>query len=192
RSVLFNNLSLDLDEVDIILSSTGSPVHIVNASQVKEALKKRRNRPMFFIDIAVPRDIDPAINDLDNAYLYDIDDLQGVVETNIKERGKEAAAAEEIIGVEIEQFHKWLRTLDVTPTIVALRNKLEEIKTAEIERLLNGQEDLSEKQKKAVVSAANAMLNKILHLPTSNLKKMADTVEGDLYIDSTRKLFDLD
>jgi glutamyl-tRNA reductase len=192
RSVLFDNLSLDLDEVDIILSSTGSPVHIINASQVKEALKKRRNRPMFFIDIAVPRDIDPAINDLDNAYLYDIDDLQGVVEVNIKERGKEAAAAEEIIGVEIGQFHKWLRTLDVTPTIVALRNKLEEIKTAEIERLLNGQKDLSEKHKKAVVSAANAMINKILHLPTSNLKKMADTVEGDLYIDSTRKLFDLD
>lgn len=192
RSILFENLSLDLGEVDIILSSTGSPVHIISAAQVKEALKKRRNRPMFFIDIAVPRDIDPAINDLDNAYLYDIDDIQGVVETNKKEREKEAAAAEVIIGAEIEQFHKWLRTLDVTPTIVALREKLEEIKKGEIERLLNGQEDLSEKQRKAVISSVNAMINKILHMPTSNLKKMADTVEGDLYIDSTRKLFDLD
>lgn len=192
KALLFENIDLDLDEVDIILSSTGSPVHIISAAQVKQALKKRRNSPMFFIDIAVPRDIDPEINNLDNAYLYDIDNLQGVVESNIKERAKEATAAEEIIGAEIGQFHKWLRTLDITPTIISLREKLEGIRRQEVDKLLGNLEELSDKQKKVIESATNAMINKVLHLPISNLKKMADTAEGDLHIDSARKLFDLD
>lgn len=192
KALLFENIDLDLDEVDIILSSTGSPVHIISAAQVKKALKKRRNSPMFFIDIAVPRDIDPEINNLDNAYLYDIDNLQGVVESNIKERAKEATAAEEIIGTEIGQFHKWLRTLDITPTIISLREKLEGIRRQEVDKLLGNLEELSDKQKKVIESATNAMINKVLHLPISNLKKMADTAEGDLHIDSARKLFDLD
>ena len=192
KALLFENIELDLDKVDIILSSTGSPVHIINAAQVKKALKKRRNRPMFFIDIAVPRDIDPEINNLDNAYLYDIDNLQGVVQSNMKERAKEATAAEAIIAVEIDQFHKWLRTLDITPTIVSLRGKLEGIRRQEMDKLLANLGDLSDKQKKVIESATNAMINKVLHMPISNLKKMADTAEGDLHIDSARKLFDLD
>lgn len=192
RAVLFENLSLDIDEVDIILSSTGSPTHIINASQVKSALRKRKNRPMFFIDIAVPRDIDPEINNLDNAYLYDIDDIQGVVEANKKEREKEAALADDIIREEIMQFHSWLKTLHITPTIVSLKKKIEDIRKNEIEKLLSGIGDISEKQKKAIESATNAMMNKILHPPITNLKKMAETTEGDLYIDSARKLFDLD
>ena len=147
---------------------------------------------MFFIDIAVPRDIDPEINNLDNAYLYDIDNLQGVVESNIKERAKEATAAEEIIAGEIGQFHKWLRTLDITPTIVSLREKLEGIRRQEVDKLLSNLGELSDKQKKVIESATNAMINKVLHMPISNLKKMADTAEGDLHIDSARKLFDLD
>ena len=191
--MLFDNLYLDLDEVDIILSSTGSPNYIIHAQQVTEALHKRRNRPMFFIDIAVPRDIDPGINDLDNAYLYDIDDLQGVVETNKKEREKEAAAAEIIIDGEIGRFHSWLRTLDVTPTIISIREKVESVRKIELEKLMsNLGEKLSDKEKKAIESATAAMINKILHMPISNLKKMADTAEGDLHLDSARKLFDLD
>ena len=193
RAVLFDNLYLDLDEVDIILSSTGSPNYIIHAQQVTEALHKRRNRPMFFIDIAVPRDIDPGINDLDNAYLYDIDDLQGVVEANKKEREKEAAAAEVIIDGEIGRFHSWLRTLDVTPTIISIREKVESVRKIELEKLMsNLGEKLSDKEKKAIESATAAMINKILHMPISNLKKMADTAEGDLHLDSARKLFDLD
>lgn len=192
RALLFENVYLDLDEVDIILSSTGSPVPIINAAQVSEALHKRRNRPMFFIDIAVPRDIDPAINKLDNAYLYDIDDLQGVVESNKKEREKEAAAAEKIIEVEIGRFYAWLRTLDVTPTIVSLREKLNEVRVTEAQKLFGRLNGLSEADRKAIESAMTAMINKILHMPVSNLKKMADTAEGDLYVDSARKLFDLD
>jgi len=192
RALLFENVYLDLDEVDIILSSTGSPIPIINAVQVSEALHKRRNRPMFFIDIAVPRDIDPAINKLDNAYLYDIDDLQGVVESNKKEREKEATAAEKIIEAEIGQFHAWLRTLDVTPTIVSLRKKFNEVRAIEVEKLLGRLGDLSENDRKAIESATTAMINKILHMPVSNLKRMADTAEGDLYVDSARKLFDLE
>lgn len=192
HAVLFENIYLDLDEVDIILSSTGSPVHIINASQVKEALSKRRNSPMFFIDIAVPRDIDPEINNLDNAYLYDIDDLQGIVEANMKERQKEAAVADTIIEGEITQFHKWLKTLDVTPTIVSLREKLEAIRTSELEKLLTNIGDLQSSQMKAIEKSTSAMINKILHMPISNLKKMADTNEGDLYVDAVRKLYNID
>ncbi len=192
RTVLFDNIYLDLGEVDIILSSTGSPSFIVNAAQVKEALHKRRNAPMFFIDIAVPRDIDPEINNIDNAYLYDIDDLQGVVNANKKEREKEATAAEEIIESEISQFHSWLKTLDVTPTIVSLREKLETLRAYELEKMMANAAGLSEAQKKAIETATIAMINKILHAPISNLKKMADSAEGDLYVDATRKLFDLD
>lgn len=192
RALLFENVYLDLDEVDIILSSTGSPLPIINARQVSEALHKRRNRPMFFIDIAVPRDIDPDINKLDNAYLYDIDDLQGVVESNKKEREKEAAAAEKIIEAEIGQFHAWLKTLDVTPTIISLREKFNKVRALEMEKLLGKLNGLSENDRKAIESATAAMINKILHMPVSNLKKMSDTAEGDLYVDSARKLFDLD
>lgn len=191
-SVLFENIYLDLDEVDIILSSTGSPNYIINADQVKEALNKRRNRPMFFIDIAVPRDIDPRVNDIDNAYLYDIDDLQGIVDANRKGREKEAAAAQVIIEGEISQFHRWLKTLDVTPTIVKLREKLDEIRTSELEKLLSNVSGLSTDQMKAIEKSTSAMINKILHLPICNLKKMADTSEGDLYVDAVRKLYDID
>ena len=192
QAVLFENIYLNLDEVDIILSSTGSPTHIINATQVKEALAKRRNSPMFFIDIAVPRDIDPDINDLDNAYLYDIDDLQGVVEANKKEREKEAAAANAIIEGEITQFHRWLKTLDVMPTIVSLREKMEEIRTLELEKLLANMGDLPSAQMKVIEKSTAAMINKILHMPISNLKKMADTSEGDLYVDAVRKLYNID
>ncbi|MBE9504221.1 MAG: glutamyl-tRNA reductase [Proteobacteria bacterium] len=191
RSVLFENIYLDLDEVDIILSSTGSPNYIINAEQVKEALTKRRNKPMFFIDIAVPRDMDPRINDIDNAYLYDIDDIQGVVDANKKEREKEAAAASLIIESEITQFHKWLKTLDVTPTIVSLREKLEQIRFCELEKL-SAINNLSSVQMSAIEKATASMINKILHIPISNLKKMADTAEGDLYVDAVRKLYDID
>jgi len=192
KTILFENLALDLDKVDIILSSTGSPNYIIHASQVKAALKARKNRSMFFIDIAVPRDIDPEINDISNAYLYDIDDLQGVIEANKKEREKEAELAEGIVGGEVSQLYSWLKTLDITPTIVSLREKLEKIRVSELEKLMNNLGDISAAQRKAIEAASSAMINKVLHSPTSNLKKMADTAEGDLYLDSARKLFDLD
>ena len=191
RSVLFENIYLDLDEVDIILSSTGSPNYIIKAEQVKAALTKRRNSPMFFIDIAVPRDMDPRINDIDNAYLYDIDDIQGVVDANKKEREKEVVAADLIIEGEITQFHKWLKTLDVTPTIVSLREKLEQIRASELEKL-SAVSDLSGVQMSAIEKVTASMINKILHMPISNLKKMADTAEGDLYVDAVRKLYNID
>ena len=191
RSVLFENIYLDLDEVDIILSSTGSPNYIIKAEQVKAALTKRRNSPMFFIDIAVPRDMDPRINDIDNAYLYDIDDIQGVVDANKKEREKEVVAADLIIEGEITQFHKWLKTLDVTPTIVSLREKLQQIRASELEKL-SAVSDLSGVQMSAIEKVTASMINKILHMPISNLKKLADTAEGDLYVDAVRKLYNID
>ena len=122
-TVGWEELAEELGRVDIIVSSTGSPEPILSAEQVKQRMRARRNRPLFFIDIAVPRDIDPEVNRIDNVYLYNIDDLQGIVEINQVERLKEATRAEHIIAAEALKFDGWLRTLEVVPTIVSLRKK---------------------------------------------------------------------
>ncbi len=146
---------------------------------------------MFLIDIAVPRDIDPLANKIDNIYLYDVDDLQGVVQANLKERHKEAAKAEAIINAEIIQFQRWMSTLEVKPTIVALRKRLEEVRQAELQKTFANLNGLGEKERKAVEAMTNAIINKILHHPTSVLKSSQDGTDGDLYIDAVRQLFDL-
>jgi glutamyl-tRNA reductase len=146
---------------------------------------------MFLIDIAVPRDIDPKVNKLDNMYLYDVDDLQGVVQANLKERKKEAGKAEVIIEQEIGQFHQWLANLEVKPTIIALRQKLEEIRRQELEKTFGNLKDLSSKQRKSIEAMAGAIINKILHQPTSLLKRTQDDTSGEDYVDAVRALFDL-
>jgi glutamyl-tRNA reductase len=146
---------------------------------------------MFFIDIAVPRDIDPKVNDVDNVYLYDVDDLQEVVQANLKERHKEAKKAEAIIDQEIHQFHQWLSCLDVVPTIVALREKFDEIRQAEVEKTLSNLKDLGKKERKAIEAMAAAIVNKALHAPITVLKKTQNGAEGDNYVEAVRTLFDL-
>jgi glutamyl-tRNA reductase len=158
---------------------------------MEEVLKRRKNRPMFLIDIAVPRDIDPKVNDLDNAYLYDVDDLQGVVQANLKERKKEAGKAEAIVEQEIGQFYQWLGNLEVKPTIIALRRKLEEIRNQETEKTFSNLKDLSSKQRKSIEAMANAIINKILHQPTAILKNTQNDTSGEDYVDTVRVLFDL-
>ncbi len=146
---------------------------------------------MFLIDIAVPRDIDPAANKLDSIYLYDVDDLQGVVQANLKERQKEAEKAELIINDEVKQFQTWLGTLEVKPTIVALRRKMDTIRQAEMEKTLANLGHLNDKERKAVAAMSSAIVNKILHQPTSILKQASGNGNGSLYVDTIRTLFDL-
>ncbi len=143
KAVPFEYFVDHLAEVDIVMTSTGAPNFILGQRQMEEVLKRRKNRPMFLIDIAVPRDIDPKVNDLDNAYLYDVDDLQGVVQANLKERQKEASKAEAIVEQEIGQFHLWLGNLEVKPTIIALRRKLEEIRQQELDKTFGNLKDLT-------------------------------------------------
>ncbi|MGK2943661.1 MAG: glutamyl-tRNA reductase, partial [Desulfuromonadales bacterium] len=145
----------------------------------------------FLIDIAVPRDIDPKVNKLDNAYLYDVDDLQGVVQANLKERQKEAGKAEAIVEQEIGQFHQWLGNLEVKPTIIALRRKLEEIRQQELDKTFSNLKDLTAGQRKSIEAMASAIINKILHQPTSILKRTQNDSSGEDYVDAVRVLFDL-
>jgi glutamyl-tRNA reductase len=191
KAVHFDYFVDHLAEVDIVMTSTGAPNFILGQRQMEEVLKRRKNRPMFLIDIAVPRDIDPKVNDLDNAYLYDVDDLQGVVQANLKERQKEASKAEAIVEQEIGQFYQWLGNLEVKPTIIALRRKLEEIRQQELDKTFGNLKDLSAGQRKGIEAMAGAIINKVLHQPTSILKRTQNDTSGEDYVDAVRVLFDL-
>ena len=190
-AVSFDNFREQLHRVDIVLSSTGAPDYVLSAKKLKEVCKERRYKPMFMIDIAVPRDIDPAANKLDSIYLYDVDDLQGVVQANLKERQKEAAKAELIVNAEVSQFQNWLSTLEVKPTIVALRQQLEQIRQVEIGKTLSNLNTLNDKERKAIESMTCAIINKILHHPTYILKQASNGDDGNQYLDAVRTLFDL-
>ena len=132
--VSFDEIPQQILDADIVITSTASKEFVITHSMVKNLLKKRRNRPLFFIDIAVPRDVEPKVNNLNNVYLYDIDDLRGVIELNMNQRQQEAVKAERIISEEVIKFGKWLKTLKVVPTIISLRNKAETIVQAEIKK----------------------------------------------------------
>ncbi len=181
-----------LVEADIIISSTGAPGFVITRDQVKGVRRKRRNRPLFFIDIAVPRDIDPGINRLGNVYVYDIDDLKGVVEENVADRRKEAVKAERIIDEAVIGFNKWYDSLDVVPTIVALREKYHRMARREAAKTLNGIDHLSARDRESVFKMARAIVNKILHEPTAYLKSDGCYGNRAASIDITRKLFNLD
>ena len=155
-------------------------------------MRGRRNRPLFFIDIAVPRDIDPEVNRIDNVYLYNIDDLQNIVEINRTQRQKEATRAEHIIEAEALKFEGWLRTLEVVPTIVSLRRKAEEIRNTEILRTFGNLHSLPEEQMEAIDVLTRSIVNKLLHDPILFLKRTSARARKDFYLDITRRLFNLD
>jgi len=192
RPVVFEDLTLFLDQADIVISSTGSANYIIRSDDVVRVLKIRKHKPMFFIDIAVPRDIDPRINDISNVYLYDIDDLEGVVGTNIKMREEEAKKAERIIEKEIGQFNKWLGTLSAVPTVVSLRERFEEIRKKEVEKTISSLNGSSEVDVKVLDALTTSIINKILHYPVTQLKTLDNTREGNYFVDAVRKLFDLE
>jgi len=192
RAVPFEDFPEELKNVDIILSSTGASNYIIRAEQLAGVMRARKNRPMFFIDIAVPRDVDPKINAIANVYVYDIDDLQGIVESNLGERKKEARKAEEIVSQGVEAFSRWLSSLDAVPTILDLRNRMEEIRRREVEKTLSLLKGASEDEQKALHLLTTSLINKILHHPISQLKHQDRRGQGQLYVEMTRKIFHLD
>jgi glutamyl-tRNA reductase len=176
-----------LEHVDVILSSTASTDWTLTRVDVQGTLQARRGRPLFLIDLAVPRDLDPAIHELDGCYLYDVDDLQAVVAETLAGRRREAERAEAIVAGEAERFREWQASLDVVPAIASLRARAEEIREAELDRA-----KLSGAERRAAESVTAAVLNKLLHLPTIRMKQAAAAADGVIYADAVRHLFGLE
>ena len=188
----FEAFKNELHRADIVITSTSAPNFIIKKEIVEKAIHERKNKPIFFIDIAVPRDIEPDVNDLENVYLYDIDDLQVVVSANIKEREKEAKNAMNFISQEVTKFNNWVGALDAVPTIVEIRKKAENIRKQEIEKTLKKISHLSEDEKQLLRQMSSSMINKILHKPTIKLKQKTQSEDGHVYLKAIRHLFHLD
>lgn len=169
----FEKLYEAASRADIVISSTGAPHPIFRREHGQVFLQKRRNRPMFFIDIAVPRDVDPEMNSLDGIFVYDIDDLQQVAASHMEERSREAVDAETLIAAEVERYHQRQRTVTAAPAIVALQKKAEEIRMAEIERMHSRLGTLTSEQLAAVEALTRGLVNKFLHPPMQALKQAA-------------------
>jgi glutamyl-tRNA reductase len=181
-----------LTHTDIVLSSTSAPQPIIRQSMVQEVMRARRHRPMFFIDIAVPRDIEPTVNDLENVFLYDIDDLENVVEANRREREQEAQAAEDLVWREVRYFQQWVAAQDAVPTIVALRQRAEMIRLEELDKALAKLGPLSDRDRRAIETLTVGIVNKLLHAPTVNLKRSAREGKVRDYVQLVRRLFELE
>ena len=188
----FEAFKNELHRADIVITSTSAPNFIIKKEIVEKAIHERKNKPIFFIDIAVPRDIEPDVNDLENVYLYDIDDLHVVVSANIKEREKEAENAMNFISQEVTKFNNWVGALDAVPTIVEIRKKAENIRKQEIEKTLKKISHLSEDEKQLLRQMSSSMINKILHKPTIKLKQKTQSEDGHVYLKAIRHLFHLD
>ncbi len=173
----FDKLYEAAPEADIVISSTGAPEAIFRPEHGHAFLHKRRNRPMFFIDIAVPRDVDPKLNDLDGIFVYDIDDLQQVAASHMQQRSRQAVDAESLIAAEVERFHQKQRTVNVAPAIVALQKRAEEIRQSELARMSAKLGTLTAEQKAVVEALTRGLVNKFLHPPMQALKQAAR--EGD-------------
>jgi glutamyl-tRNA reductase len=191
QAILFDQLYETCDRADIVITSTGAPHAIFRREHGELFLSRRKNRPMFFIDIAVPRDVDPEMNKLDGIFVYDIDDLQQAVSSNLSDRRKEADRAEEIVNVEVERFQARLHTLEVVPTIVSLQDHLETIRQAEIDRVRGRLGPLSAAQELAIEALTRGIVKKIMHTPINTLKASARETEATTVIDLVRRLFNL-
>src|SRR5205823_5016211 len=156
----------NLEHVDVVLSSTAAPDWALTQSDVARTLHARKGRPLFLIDLAVPRDLDPAIHELDGCYLYDIDDLEAVVAETLAGRRREAERAEGIVATEAERFREWQASLDVVPAIASLRARAEEIRTAELAKAEARLGRLTEGERRMVESVTAQVVNQVLHLPT--------------------------
>jgi glutamyl-tRNA reductase len=190
-AVPYDQLRTTLPKADIVICATGAPHFVISKDDVEGAVHQRRNRPIFLIDITVPRNIDPAVKDVDNAFVFDIDDLNAHVGHNQEERLKEAATAEKMVKEEVESMVAWVRGLEATPTIVALRKKAEDIKNTELEKAFNRLGELSEKDRIAVVGLASAIVNKLLHGPLVTLRAEAQSQNGFAFIEAARRFFEL-
>ncbi len=191
KAVSLAELNSQLESVDIIISSTGSKDYILEKKDVKGVMRSRRNEPLFFIDIAVPRDLDPKLSDLDNVFLYDIDDLTHVVEMNKSERQKEAVKAQRIVDEETIKFQQWREGMAITPTIRAMRSKMEQICNAELERSFAKMPELSRSEKENIEKMARAIASKVLHDPLQYLKNNDCERSNEKKVYNLRNIFNL-
>ncbi len=192
KAVGMEEVYYHINHADIIITATDSIDYIVKPHHLKEALSIRKNEPIFLIDIAVPRDIDPRINEFENVYLYDIDDLGSVLDENVKSRKDSAKRAEKIVGLRVERFLHWLEELRVFPAIVELKNRFELIKNLETEKALRKLDNGEANQKEVIENMASSLISKLLHSPLTNLKKESSGYASTVYVDTLNKLFDLE
>lgn len=191
RILEYDRFASSLHEMDIVIASSGAPNYILHKDQMRKAIEARRNRPMFLIDIAVPRNIEPSINEIDNVFLYDIDDLQQVVNKNVKGRLKVAEQVEEIIAEEVERTVSRLKEREIAPMIVSLQEQLEQVRLAEIERMRGRLGSLTPQQEEAVQALTRGIINKIAHGPISELRKQAAQPDGHHFASVIRRVFRL-
>ena len=191
EKVALEHVARTLPAADVVVSSTAAPGFVLTKETVADALRTRKGAPLFLVDIAVPRDLDPAINELDGCYLYDIDDLESVVQESLAGRRREAARAEALVAEEAARFREWQATLEVVPAIASLRARAEEIRRRELERAQPRLGRLSEHERRTVESVTAQIVNKLLHLPTVRMKEAAATPDGALYADAVEHLFGL-
>ena len=192
EAVKYEEMETALCDADIIISSTGAAGYVIKADQVKKVMKKRKHKPLFFIDIALPRDIDPAVNRINNAYLYDIDDLKSIVNKNMDKRQQETVKAERIIEEAVVKFRKWMADLEVVPTIVAIKEKIENITEIETAKTIAAMDNLSEEDKQAIRRMAQAIASRIMHDPILFLKDTGTHRKDSFYLNAARQLFNLD
>jgi glutamyl-tRNA reductase len=181
----------ELATADVVIASTNAAGLVLEAPTVADALRRRKGRRLLLVDLAVPRDLDPAIGELDGCYLYDIDDLEQIVVETLSGRRREAERAEAIVAAEVEKFHEWHASLDVVPAIASLRARAEEIREAELQKAESLLERLDDSQRRAVEAVTAQIVNKLLHLPTVRMKQAAAAADGVLYAEAVRHLFGL-
>ena len=185
-------LAAAVGDADVVVSSTSARGFVLTTDDLSASLRARRGRPLLFVDLAVPRDVDPRLASIDGCFVYDVDDLEAVVATSLEGRRSEAVHAERIVAAEAERFVAWQASLAVVPAIASLRARAEEIRAAELERLEPRLGRLSESERAAVETVTAQIVNKLLHLPTVRLKEAAVTPDGLLYADAVRHLFGLE
>jgi len=191
RAVPYERLSTELADADVVIASTASPNFILTPKLMKGVVRTRRHRPLFIIDIAVPRDVDPRVGNMDNVFVYDVDDLQQVAEENLSVRAREAAQAENIIEEELESFLSWRRSLELAPTIVALRKRFARVAEEEVRRALPRLEGVNSSDRAVLEAMGRSLVNKLLHQPMTQLKAGASEPDGAQLIDAVRRLFAL-
>jgi glutamyl-tRNA reductase len=191
RAVRFDQLSEELRNADIVISCTAASHYVIKEENCREALLERQGQNIILIDIAMPRDVDPALRNIDGVYIYDIDDLQGVINMNFSARQKAANMANDIIAEQLVEFNEWLASLYVVPVIAALKNHGETIKQNELKKAFNRLGKVSDREREIITALANSVVNQLLHFPVVNLKEVAVSNQGHLYAEVVKKLFGL-
>lgn len=191
KAIEFEERQTMLKEVDIIISSTGATQFILKADMVKQAMRQRKNSPLFFIDIAVPRDIDPDVNKISNAYLYDIDDLKNIVNDNIEERYQEAVKGERLVEEAVLKFDRWLENLKLVPTIIDMKKKINSITEDETKKTLGHLKNISQDDIAAIERMTQSIASKLMYDPIKFLKNIGDHRDNSLYLSIARQLFNL-